>query len=74
MIEQLKNKIQELKYEITKIKSEGMAQVYSLMELIEKKDKENQNKNNINTNNTTHIMFGYRTFFRHWRKIIWKIS
>jgi len=51
-IEELKKENQDLKYEITKIKSEGMTQVNSLMEIIEKKDKEikqlKDKPNNIN--------------------------
>ena len=54
-IEAQKKEIQELKYQISMVKSEGMTQVNSLMEIIEKKDKEikqlKAKPNNINLNN-----------------------
>ena len=54
-IEELKKENQDLKYQISMIKSEGMTQVNSLMEIIKNKDKEiNQLKdkqNDTTTNN-----------------------
>ena len=51
-IEELKKENQDLKYQISMVKSEGMTQVNSLMEIIEKKDKEikqlKDKPNNIN--------------------------
>ena len=68
-IEELKKENQDLKYEITKIKSEGMTQVNSLMEIIKNKDKEiNQLKdkqiaiNNYNTK-TIYILHNDKRIF-----------
>ena len=65
-IEAQKKEIQELKYQISMIKSEGMTQVNSLMEIIDKKDKQikqlrdkpnNKNVNSVNFNDIKTVQF-----------------
>ena len=65
-IEAQKKEIQELKYQISMIKSEGMTQVNSLVEIIDKKDKQikqlrdkpnNKNVNSVNINDIKTVQF-----------------
>ncbi len=55
-IEKQNKEIQDLKYQISMIKSEGMTQINSLMEIIDKKDKQiNQLKDKTNHKNPSNI-------------------